>query len=132
MSAENVQSVRRLWDAWERGGIDGLVELVPDDFVAYAVPGWVGESRQVGPEGLRAMLGEWDEAFTDYALELAEVRHVGDRVVALIEQRGVTRESGVAISHRIGAVYSDFGEGGAVREMRFFPNWDEALRAAGP
>ena len=131
MSAENVESVRKVWRAWSIGGIDRLVELVPADFVAYAIPDWVGESKQVGPDGLRAMLAEWHEAFTDYELELAEVRDAGDRVVALIDQRGVTKEAGVAISHRIGAVYSDFRGDGLIGEMRFFPNWAEALEAAG-
>ena len=131
MSQENVESVQEIWRAWSHGGIDRLVELVPVDFVAYAVPDWIGRSRQVGPDGLRAMLGEWHEAFTDYELELAEVREAGDRVVARIDQKGVTKEAGVAISQEIGAVYSDFRGDGLIGEVRFYPSWDEALEVAG-
>jgi hypothetical protein len=77
------------------------------------------------------MLAEWNEAFTEYDMELSETREAGDRVVALVVQRGVTKEAGVAIVQWIGAVYSDFRENGDIGEVRFFPSWDEALEAGG-
>lgn len=131
MSEENVESVREIWSAWSRGGIEGVIELVPDDTIAYAFPGWVGKSQQIGPDGLRAMLAEWEEAFTEYDMQLSDVRDAGERVVGLIVQSGVTKEAGVAISHRIGAVYSDFRDAGVIGEVRFYPSWDEALTAGG-
>ena len=131
MSRENVEAVREQWRIWTRDGIEGLVEVVADDTVTYAFPGWVGKSEQVGPDGLRAMLAEWNEAFTEYEMELSETREAGDRVVALAVQRGVTKEAGVSISARIGAVYSDFRENGVIGEVRFYPSWDQALAAAG-
>ena len=114
-----------------RDGIEGLVDVVAEDTVTYAFPGWVGKSKQVGPDGLRAMLAEWNEAFTEYEMELSETREAGDRVVALAVQRGITKEAGVPISARIGAVYSDFRENGMIGEVRYFPSWEEALEAAG-
>ena len=129
MSPRNVESVREQWRIWTRDGIEGLAGIVAEDSVVYAFPGWVGKSRQVGPDGLRAMLAEWNEAFTEFAMELSETREVGDRVVALAVQRGVTKEAGVAISQEIGAVYSDFRENGEIGEVRFFPSWDQALEA---
>ena len=131
MTRENAEAVRELWRIWSREGIEGVVDAAPEDIVAYAFPGWVGKSRQVGPDGLRAMLAEWEEAFTEYDMELSETREAGDRVVALIVQRGVTKEAGVPISARIGAVYSDFRETGEVGEVRFHPSWDQALEAGG-
>ena len=131
MSEENVESVREQWRAWTRDGIEGLADVLAEDSIVYAFPGWVGKSKQVGPDGLRAMLAEWNEAFTDFALELSEVREAGDRVVALIVQTGLAKEGDVTISQRIGAVYSDFGENGEIAEVRFFPSWDQALEAAG-
>jgi ketosteroid isomerase-like protein len=131
MSEENVEAVRDLWRAWSSGGIEAVAEIVPADTVAYAFPGWVGKSKQIGPDGLRAMQAEWHEAFAEYDMDLAEVRESGDRVVALIIQRGVTKEAGVAISAQIGAVYSDFRDGGQVGEVRFYPSWEEALEAGG-
>jgi ketosteroid isomerase-like protein len=131
MSQENVEVVREQWRAWARDGIDGLADLVAEDSVVYAFPGWIGKSKQVGPDGVRAMGSEWNEAFTDFDIELSDLREYGDRVVALLVQRGVTREAGVLISQEIGAVYSDFRENGRIGEARFFPSWDEALAAAG-
>ena len=131
MSQENVEAVREQWRVWSRDGIEGLVNMVADDTVTYAFPGWVGKAKQVGPDGLRAMLAEWNEAFTEYQIELSETREAGDRVVALAVQRGVTKEAGVPISARIGAVYSDFRANGEIGEVRFFPTWEETLQAAG-
>ncbi len=131
MSRENVEAVREQWRVWSRDGIEGLVDVVAEDTVTYAFPGWVGKSKQVGPDGLRAMLAEWNEAFTEYEMELSETREAGDRVVALAVQRGITKEAGVPISARIGAVYSDFRENGMIGEVRYFPSWEEALEAAG-
>ena len=131
MSRENVEAVREQWRIWSRDGIEGLVDVVADDTVTYAFPGWVGKSKPVGPDGLWAILAEWNEAFTEYEMELSETREVGDRVVALAVQRGVTKEAGVAISQEIGAVYSDFRGDGLIGEVRFYPSWDQALEAAG-
>ena len=131
MLEENVEVVREQFRIWTRDGIEGLAGAIAEDTVVYAFPGWVGKSKQVGHQGLRAMLAEWNEASTEFDIELSETREAGDRVVALIVQRGVTREAGVAISDRIGAVYSDFRENGDIGEVRFFPSWDEALEAAG-
>ena len=131
MSQENVEAVREMWRIWSRDGIEGVVDVAADDTVAYAFPGWVGKSKQVGPDGLRAMLAEWEEAFTEYDMELSETRDAGDRVVALIVQRGITKEAGVSISAQIGAVYCDFRENGQVGEVRFYPSWDHALQAGG-
>ena len=77
------------------------------------------------------MLAEWNEAFTEYEMELSETREAGDRVVALVVQRGITKEAGVPVSPRIGAVYSDFRPNGHIGEVRFFPTWEETLEAAG-
>ena len=131
MSEENLEWVREQWRIWTRDGIEGLTAVVDEDSVVYAFPGWVGKSKQVGPDGLRAMLAEWEEAFTEYEMELVEVHETGDRVVALVVQRGVTKEAEVAIVQRIGAVYSDFRENGAIGEVRWFPSWDQALEAGG-
>jgi len=131
MSQENVDAVREQWRVWTQEGIEGLAKTVPEDSVTYAFPGWVGKPKQVGPDGLRAMLAEWNEAFTEYEMELSETREAGDRVVALVVQRGITKEAGVPVSARIGAVYSDFRPNGHIGEVRFFPTWEETLEAAG-
>ena len=77
--------IEESWSTWS-----------PRNTVTYAFPGWVGKSKQVGPDGLRAMLAEWNEAFTEYEMELSETREAGDRVVALAVQRGITKEAGVS------------------------------------
>ena len=66
------------------------VDVVADHSVTHAFPGWVGKSKQVGPDGLRAMLAERNEAFTDYDVELSETLEAGERVVAWIDPAGAS------------------------------------------
>jgi len=71
---------------------------------------------------------EVDEALADVRAECAEIRDLGERIVAVGQLRGRGRSSGAVAQTRIGWVV-DFVDGKVVR-MRDYLDPDEALEAA--
>jgi ketosteroid isomerase-like protein len=82
-----------------------------------------------GHDGVREMLRDLYEAFSEFQVEFAEIRDLGERVVAI--GRWVTRgeESGVKTTPPLAAVV-DFKNGKAIR-VRSYLDPNEALAAVG-
>jgi ketosteroid isomerase-like protein len=53
-----------------------------------------------------------------------------DRVVACVDMTGRIKHSEAEVSHRLGFVVSGFRDG-TLSEVRAFPSWHDALKAAG-
>jgi ketosteroid isomerase-like protein len=99
MSRQNVEIMRRMYDAWLRNdpaaleAIDSEIELRPDP-EAY----WVGVNRSYrGHDGLAEYLRAVYEAFEDYRPEVERFLDVGDKVVTLAIEHGRGRGSGAAV-----------------------------------
>src|SRR4051794_6671341 len=123
--ADNVELVRRLWQAFEQGGLEAVLEIADPD-VEWEPYGGGGVVYR-GHDGLRAYLGgraERDEQ-TDARLYSAFAK--GDCVVA----RGEVRIQGPqgTVTMQPGWLY-EFRDGKLVR-FRGFPTQEAALRAAG-
>ncbi len=90
MSQENVESIRRGWEAWLRGDIDALVSLWDPDVIwdTSHFREWP-ESSYYGVEGVRKFLTEWLEVWGEYKIDVEEVRSAPDgRVVSLFTHHG--------------------------------------------
>jgi ketosteroid isomerase-like protein len=125
MPAENVDLVRRLWDAFESGGIDAVVEIVDPDVEWEPYGG--GGTVYRGHEGLKAymQLRADQNEVTEARLYSAFAK--GDAVVARGEVR-IRGPHGITTSQP-GWLY-EFRNRKLVR-FRGFPTQDAALRAAG-
>jgi ketosteroid isomerase-like protein len=130
MSQENVEIVRRGFEAFNARGVEAALASFAPDVVLYAFPEWPGPSAYRGHDGMRALMAEWTENFDDFELEVCEVRDVGDRVLVLAETVGRIKGSRVPIRQPFGALYWDFRDG-QIGETRNFLTWREALAAAG-
>ena len=132
MSQENVEVVRRLWRAAERG----------DDRAVYALydPGIVwksGTSGQVqfggspfhGHEGVRQFFLEWLESFGTYQARAETFIEAGDKVVVGYRVSGRGRESGVDVEMSRWNVYGI--RNGLVVHVEIFETKADALEAAG-
>jgi len=128
MARENVEVVREMLEAFSAEGVDAALPHVAPDAVWHAVPEWPDESDYPGHDGVRRFTAAWTETFDDFALEIEEVREVGDRVVALFWVGGRPRGTGVSVRQPIGGAFT-LRDALAV-EARFFLTWDEALAAA--
>jgi uncharacterized protein len=132
MSQENVEVVRRTADAYNRGDIDAVLEDVDPEIEWHPLlPGLLGGEATVyrGHEGVRQVVRELDEAFTELEAEHSEVRDLGEQVIAIGRFRGRGRESGANTETAI-VWLVEFKNGKAVR-VREYLDPKEALEAAG-
>jgi len=111
--------------------IDSFLAFYAPDVVCYPAPGWVEEEVCHGHDGLRRLSAVWSANFTDVALEIHDVRDLGERLVILAQLNGRDRSSGMPSSQRFGAVNSRLDDDGKVGKVRFFLSWSEAFEAVG-
>jgi ketosteroid isomerase-like protein len=131
MSQENVEIMRRAWEAWLRGDMDALVSLWDPEVVwdLQHFQNWP-ESSYHGVKGVRQFLTEWLEVWGDYETDVDEILPAPDgRVVSLITHRAKGRQSGIPMILPM-ALIATFRNGKVIR----FDAYDDragALEAAG-
>ena len=124
MSRENVEIVRRLYDALNRRDVQAVLHLIaPDIEVRTTV------ETYRGVEGIRTFVEEVERTFENYTVTVGDPVEVGDSVVVGAHQRGRGRGSGVDIDHNFTHVWTFAG--GRATSLRAFTNRREALEAVG-
>ena len=131
MSEENVEVVRRAITAFIEGDYKRLIDL-SDPQIEYDVSRTSPESRVVrGPEEILAVLQEWVDTWDEHQVELVELIDAGgERVVAVIQERGKLKSSDTWVEHPRRVVYTVRNQ----RVLRYEEHEDraQALEAAGP
>jgi uncharacterized protein len=130
MSRENADILRRAIDAFNQGDVDVWVGLLAPEFVytpSGTVVGIGGTYR--GADGFRQFLDSFWDQFDEPTVELGELVHEGDYVLAAATFRGRGRHSGVATSWELWQLWT-LRDGKAVRGQGFTDK-AEALEAAG-
>jgi ketosteroid isomerase-like protein len=123
--ADNVELVRRLWSAFEKGGIEAVLEIADPD-VEWEPYGGGGVVYR-GHDGLRSYMEERRERGEETDARLYSAFAKGDAVVARGEVR-IKGEHGI-VTMQPGWLY-EFRQGKLFR-FRGFPTQEAALRAAG-
>jgi ketosteroid isomerase-like protein len=129
MSRENVEIVRRSYDAFRRGDIDTALAPMGEAFVIEDPTRIDTKSEYVGREGFMEWLGEWLSAFEDWQFEVDRVLDRGTQVLVLGRDWGRGKGSGVLVEEHFGHLWS-FRDGEPTR-MLYFNDWSKALEAAG-
>ncbi len=136
MSQENVEIVRRIYDAVARRDTASILELYDasieiqffGDTLAEHITGETGTVWE-GHDGLRTFDRELREAFADFETNCEELIEVGDQVVSTSRYRGRGLHSGVEIDGP-----PQFGvwtiRDGKVTRARWFATREEAIEAA--
>jgi ketosteroid isomerase-like protein len=134
MSQENVEIVRRVFDAADRRDADAIFALYDPDVewdASRMLPG-LGEFTEVahGHDGLRRFFGEWLEAWESDEYVYDELIDTGgDVVVSIATQRGRGRVSGVEVARLLAGVWTI--RAGRIVRVVWFPTRAEALEAVG-
>src|ERR1700716_4577042 len=131
MSRENVEVVRRAYEAWNRRDFDEAAELLAPDVELQMPPNlpdvetW--RSSDEVTRGLEAFLESW----TELRVEVHELIDAGDRVVALVHYRGQAALTGLAVEGAgVDAAVWTLRDGRAIKGQ-MYGGTDEALAAAG-
>ena len=128
MSQENVEIVRRGFEAWNAGDMDALGEVFDPRVVWRGPEGWPEPGPYAGWEAVRRQIDQLRETFDADSLELiSDFIDVGDRVAVRIIWCGLGQ--GPESNMEMTGVFT-------VRKARMFHAeffWDhaEALEAAG-
>ena len=132
MSGENVEIVRRGFEAGNRRDVEALIEVLDPEVEWHSalLMSLEGEAAVYrGHQGIRTFFRDLDGLFDKLHAEYPEIRDLGDRVVAIgrISTRG--KGSGAETESPIGTVI-DLKNGKAT-QVRTYLDPKEALEAAG-
>jgi ketosteroid isomerase-like protein len=135
MSQENVEIVRRVFEAVARRDTASILALYDPEVEVHFSPGtlWhrMGEAGSYcGLEGLRAFDRELRQAFEDFETNCEELIEAGERVVSVSRYRARGRRSGIEVDGP-----PQFGiwtiADGQITRVDWFNTRGEALEAAG-
>jgi ketosteroid isomerase-like protein len=129
MSQENVEVVRRMYEAFHGGDIEAALGQLAADVLVDASNARPDVPVGKGPEHMRSVVATWVSAFDDWSEEIEEFRDLGSRVLVLSVQRGRGRGSGVEVESRYAMLYEVHG--GRITSVRMFRGLGEALRHTG-
>ena len=130
MSQENVEQVRAIYDAYERGDYEAALRIMDEDIEFVAPDDFSGGGRAYrGLDAVREGVATWLAAWDDYHFELRELCDAGEQVVATGWQTGRGRASGVEVSEEIFSVWTL--RSGRVIGQRMFRDKQQALEAVG-
>jgi hypothetical protein len=110
MSQENVELVRKLFDATSRGDWDAVLAAYSSEIE------W--DDRDLRPEGaihrgidaMRQEMRAWFGTWTNYRQEVEQMLDAGEHVVVLVRESGEGKGSGAAMDQRIGVVITVRGQ----------------------
>ena len=130
MSQENVEVVKRLYDAFNRNDFDAGLALCDSEVV-------IDRSNSIGPDarvyrghpGLEEFWNEWKRAWADTRWEIDECIDNGDNVVVLGRLYASGAASGASVEANVSQVV--VVRDGKVLSSKLFQSRSKALQAAG-
>lgn len=123
MSQENLELVRRIYDAWDRN--ESARDFIAAD-LEYVNPSYAVEpGTRHGRKSLALVRGTYE----DFAIEVERLIDAGDDIVVLARFTGSGAGSGVPVAGEHGYVWTI--RGGLAVRFQWFQSHREALAAAG-
>ena len=119
---ENKAIARRMVDAWNRGDLDALDEVVAPDYVFHD-PADPATPR--GPEGAKRMARAFRTAFPDLRLTIADEIAEGDKVVQRLTAAGTHRGPLLGVPATGKAVTMSSIEVMRIEGGKIAEHWDE-------
>ena len=125
MSQENVEIVRRVFEAYERDGVSGGIAAMDPEVVWHPAD----EAPQHGIDAAIAYMRRWEAEWEDLSTVPEEFIDAGEIVFVAVRFAGRGKASGVEVDALVYELYT-LREGKIVR-MDEFTERAEALAAAG-
>ncbi len=129
MAREDVETVRRTYDAYARGDLAEAGGAYSEDTV-WDVSRFRPDLKvHRGRAELAESIRTWREPWTDHFFSLEHLVDAGDRVVAVIREGGKGRESGAEVTIRYGQLITV--RDGKIVETIVYRDPKDAFEAAG-
>jgi ketosteroid isomerase-like protein len=128
MSQENMEIVRRLIEAVNRGAVEEVLRCM-DPEVEFIPKRAAVQGVYNGHEGVREYLADTAENFDLYRVDNEEIRDLGDRVLVFDTLRLRGRESGVEVTTPTAIVLTF--RNGKIARFEDFGDKSRALEAVG-
>jgi uncharacterized protein len=128
MSPEDLETVRRAYDAFAGGDLETLTTFLHPDIEWRTTPEVPFMGNYSGLDEFLRGMDEWTSAFEDVTTEVEEMIDVGQNVIVCHRMRGRGRDSGVEVDLAICQVVA-VSDGKLIR-MHDYSTRDEALTAA--
>jgi ketosteroid isomerase-like protein len=122
MSRENVELVRSIFSAWERGDFSSVEWAHPE--IEWVIPDGLSPARWSGLAGLVEGERDFLRGWQNYHLEVDEYRELDDdRVLVLVHSSGRGRASGLElaeIGERGGAAWVQVRDGKVTKLVTYY------------
>jgi ketosteroid isomerase-like protein len=129
MSQENVDFVRRAWEALESGDLPAALETMSADVVIVVSQPLPVAGTYYGREGMLQLTLDWAEGFDELVTTAEEHIDAGDQVVTRVRDKSRGAESGAPVETDIWYVWTI--RGGKTARADIFNDRRQALEAAG-
>ncbi len=129
MADEDVEVVRRAYDAYSKGDLAAAGSAYSEDTVWDVTRFRPDEGVHRGLAELAKYLGSWRETWSDHSFAVERLLDAGDVVVAVIEESGRGRASGAPVTIRYGQVITV--REGKIVETVVYRDPEDAIEAAG-
>ena len=129
MSAENVETLRRLMAAFNERDLEGMAAHISEDAELYPMRAQLEGKAYRGVAGLGEMFADFDEDWEELRVEIDEIRDSEDQVAARCRLRSRGRASRLDLEVPLGFVWR-FRDSKAIY-ARSYSDPDDAFRAAG-
>ena len=105
--SRNEEIVREGYERFAATG-EFVADLVTDDFVwdMSNFHGWPEQQGVRGADGVGTFPSEWMDAWEDWELELEALHDAGERVVALVQQRGRSKQARMQVEMSFAQVFT--------------------------
>ena len=125
MADADVDALKRGYDALNRGDLSVVVDLLHPDLEWHEPAESPAAGTHRGRDSFEDFFRGWIESFDEFRVEPEEIVQRGDKLIAVVRQRGRGRASGVEIEIRLAHVWT-VADGRAVR-WEAVPKPEDAL-----
>jgi ketosteroid isomerase-like protein len=130
VSEQDVETLRRGFETFNREGVDAILDLLHPEFVAVTTPDVALEPDTYrGYAGLRRYFAAFDDVMEDIRFEPGEFVDAGDKVIVSFVLKARGKGTGIEVEQQAVQVWT-MRDGKALR-VETFPDLDSASRAVG-
>ena len=131
MPRENVESVRRSLDGWNRGDVDAWLQGAHPEIEFFSDIARRMQGAETVSRGQAEMRQFWDDwhSVWNLVIDVSEIRDLGDTVLVLGRIRARGEASGVDLESPV--AYAFEFDGSLARAVRAYLDPDQAVEAVG-